>query len=93
MSANGQNRKPVKGVDVSIVKLIPRNERKIAKKYRQRIEASVRAIGLIEPLIVFPLGEGFEILDGVLRYQHGQRHLSSTQEPGPQQHDPVDTKS
>lgn len=69
MSANGQNRKPVKGVDVSIVKLIPRNERKIAKKYRQRIEASVRAVGLIEPLIVFPLGEGFEILDGVLRYR------------------------
>jgi ParB family chromosome partitioning protein len=69
MSANGQHGKPVNGVDISIVKLIPRNERKIAKKYRQRIEASVRAVGLIDPLIVFPLGDGFEILDGALRYR------------------------
>jgi len=35
MSVNGQNGKPVKGLDISIVKLVPRNERKIAKKYRQ----------------------------------------------------------
>ena len=65
MSANG---KP-KGVDISIVKLVPRNERKVAKKYRQRIEASLRAVGLIEPLIVFPLDDGYEILDGALRYR------------------------
>lgn len=58
----------VQGIDVSIVKLVPRNERKVAKKYRQRIEASLRAVGLIEPLIVFPLEEGYEILDGSLRY-------------------------
>jgi ParB family transcriptional regulator, chromosome partitioning protein len=69
MSANGQQLKPVQGVDISIVKLIPRNERKVAKKYRQRIEASMRAVGLIEPLIVFPLGDGYEILDGALRYR------------------------
>jgi len=67
MSVNGQNGKPVKGLDISIVKLVPRNERKIAKKYRQRIEASVRAVGLIDPLIVYPLDDGYEILDGVLR--------------------------
>ncbi|TWU54893.1 Chromosome-partitioning protein Spo0J [Rubripirellula tenax] len=65
MSANG---KP-KGVDISIVKLVPRSERKVAKKYRQRIEASLRAVGLIEPLIVFPLDDGYEILDGALRYR------------------------
>lgn len=42
-----------RGQDISIVKLVPRNERKIAKKYLQRIEASLRAGGLIEQLIVF----------------------------------------
>ncbi|TWU38669.1 Chromosome-partitioning protein Spo0J [Novipirellula aureliae] len=55
--------------DISIVKLVPRNERKVAKKYSQRIEASLRAVGLIEPLIVFPLGDTYEILDGCLRYR------------------------
>lgn len=69
MSVNGPNGNPVKGLDISIVKLVPRNERKIAKKYRQRIEASIRAVGLIDPLIVFPLDDGYEILDGVLRYR------------------------
>mgnify|MGYP003651802435 CR=1 FL=1 len=65
MSANG---KP-KGVDISILKLVPRSERKVAKKYRQRIEASLRAVGLIEPLIVYPIDNGYEILDGALRYR------------------------
>jgi len=41
MSVNGQNGKPVKGLDISIVKLVPRNERKIAKKYRQRIDSNL----------------------------------------------------
>lgn len=69
MIASGKKGKPVPGIDISIVKLIPRNERKIPKKYRQRIEASLRAVGLIEPLIVYPIGDGYEILDGALRYQ------------------------
>lgn len=59
----------VRGIDVSIVKLIPRNERAVARKYRQRIEASLRAVGLIDPLIVYPLEDGYEILDGALRYR------------------------
>ena len=59
----------VRGMDVPIVKLIPRNERKVSKKHRDRIEASLRAVGLIEPLIVFPMEGGYEILDGHLRYQ------------------------
>ena len=66
MIANG---KPVRGIDVPIVKLIPRRERKIGKKYYQRIEASLRAVGLIDPLIVFPQGDSYEILDGCLRYR------------------------
>ncbi len=66
MIANG---KPVQGIDISIVKLVPRNERKVAKKYYHRIEASLRAVGLIEPLIVYPLEDSYEILDGALRYR------------------------
>ena len=66
MIANG---KPVRGLDVPIVKLVPRNERKVSKKYVQRIEASLRAVGLIDPLIVFPQGDSYEILDGCLRYR------------------------
>ena len=61
--------KLVEGVDISIVKLVPRSERKVAKKYRSRIEASIRAVGLIDPLVVFPLADGYEILDGSLRYR------------------------
>ena len=61
------NGKPVRGVDVPIVRLIPRNERTVSKKYRQRIEATIRAVGLLEPLIVYPLGDDYEILDGALR--------------------------
>jgi ParB family transcriptional regulator, chromosome partitioning protein len=66
MSDNG---KRVNGCDVPIVKLVPRNERKVSKKYYQRIEASLRAVGLIDPLIVFPQGDNFEILDGCIRFR------------------------
>lgn len=69
MSNPIQKSKSLQGVDVSIVKLVPRSERKVAVKYRQRIEASLRAVGLIEPLIVYPLDDGYEILDGALRYR------------------------
>ncbi len=48
MSVNGHNGKPVQGIDISIVKLVPRSERKVAKKYRARIESSLRAVGLID---------------------------------------------
>lgn len=65
MDSNG---KPVHGMDIPIVKLVPRNDRTVSKKMSQRIEASLRAVGLIEPLIVFPQGDNYEILDGCLRY-------------------------
>jgi ParB family transcriptional regulator, chromosome partitioning protein len=58
-----------RGVDLPIVKLIPRSERKVQAKYYKRIEASLRAVGLIEPLLVFPQEDHYEILDGRLRYQ------------------------
>ncbi len=66
MIANG---KPVQGLDIPIVKLVPRTERKVNERYKKRIEASLRAVGLLEPLIVFPLGDSYEILDGNLRYR------------------------
>ena len=65
MSSNG---KPINARDIPIVKLVPRERRKIGKKYIRRIEASIRAVGLIEPLVVYPVGDQYEILDGCLRY-------------------------
>ncbi len=62
------NGKPVNARDLPIVKLVPRTKRKIDKKYYRRIEASIRAVGLIEPLVVFPVSDQYEILDGCLRY-------------------------
>ena len=57
------------GIDLPIVKLLPRTERKVHPKYLKRIEASLRAVGLIEPLIVFAHEDHYEILDGNLRYR------------------------
>jgi ParB family chromosome partitioning protein len=59
----------VNGRDLPIVKLVPRSECKPNKKHDQRIEASLRAVGLLEPLIVFDQGDTFEILDGRRRYR------------------------
>lgn len=59
----------VQGVDVPIVRLVPRHERSVKKIQLKRIEASLRSVGLIEPLIVYPDGENYEILDGCLRYR------------------------
>jgi len=67
MSDNG-NGKQVQGLDIPIVKLVPRTERKVNARSRKRIEASLRAVGLLEPLIVYPQGDNYEILDGSLRY-------------------------
>jgi ParB-like chromosome segregation protein Spo0J len=59
----------VNGRDLPIVKLVPRSERHVEKRAYQRMEASLRAVGLIEPLIVVDQGDSYEILDGHLRYQ------------------------
>ena len=58
----------VHGCDLPIVKLVPRHDRDVSKKYYQRIEASLRAVGLIEPLIVFAQEDHYEILDGNVRF-------------------------
>jgi hypothetical protein len=56
-------------LDISIVKLRPLRERKVPKREYERILASIRAIGLIEPLVVFPEGGDYLILDGVQRHR------------------------
>ena len=64
-----KNEKALKALDIPIVKLRPRNERSVGAKSIKRIEASLKAVGLIEPLIVYPQGDYYEILDGCLRYR------------------------
>lgn len=56
-------------LDVPIITLRPLRERKVSKREYERILASIRAIGLIEPLVVYPDGESFLILDGTQRYR------------------------
>ncbi len=60
---------PVQGRDIPIVKLTPRRKRNIGSRENQRIAASVRSVGLIEPLVVFPEGDGYVILDGYQRFK------------------------
>ena len=55
--------------DIPIIRLRPLRERKVAQREFERIRASIHAIGLIEPLVVFPEHEDFVILDGVQRYR------------------------
>jgi len=60
---------PVDGRDLPIGRLVPRTTRKTSKHDRQQLEASLRAVGLIEPLVVLQQGEYYEIIDGNLRYE------------------------
>jgi ParB-like chromosome segregation protein Spo0J len=55
--------------DIPIIQLRPLRERKISQREFDRILASIKAVGLIEPLIVFPEGDDFVITDGVQRYR------------------------
>jgi ParB family chromosome partitioning protein len=53
--------------DIPIVRLRPLRERTVRPKDYERILASIKAIGLIEPLIVYPEGDEFVITEGVQR--------------------------
>ncbi len=55
--------------DIPIISLRPLRDRKISQRDFDRILASIKAIGLIEPLIVYPEGEDFVITEGVQRYR------------------------
>ncbi len=61
----------INGKDIDLEQLNPLNETRvdIAKNSGfRKIVASIQAIGLIEPLSVYPEGGCYMILDGVLRY-------------------------
>ena len=59
----------VNGLDIPIAKLIPLTERQISKTSYDRIAASIRAVGLIDPLVVFPDESHFVVLDGWIRHE------------------------
>jgi len=56
-------------IDVPLTRLTPLRERKITAREYARILASIKAIGLIEPLVVFAEGDNYVILDGVQRFK------------------------
>ncbi|MCA9234226.1 MAG: ParB N-terminal domain-containing protein [Planctomycetales bacterium] len=59
----------VDGCDLPIVTLVPRQQREITQREYQRMLASIRAVGLIEPLVVYPENGHNVILDGYQRYK------------------------
>lgn len=56
-------------LDIPITKLRPLRERKVTKREYDRIMASIKTVGLVEPLVVFPENGDYLILDGVQRYR------------------------
>lgn len=57
------------GLDIPLIRLRPLRERKVSKRELNRILVSIKAVGLIEPLVVYPEGDDYVILDGVQRYR------------------------
>jgi len=57
------------GLDIPIIRLRPLRERKIPKRAYDKILTSIKKIGLLEPLVVYPEGDDYVILDGVARYR------------------------
>jgi ParB-like chromosome segregation protein Spo0J len=53
--------------DLPLVELVPSINRKCSSQHLRRLEASLRAIGLIEPLVVAARGDHYEIHDGNAR--------------------------
>lgn len=58
-----------RAIDVPIDRLRPLRDRKISVREYGRILASIKAIGLIEPLIIYAEQDDYVILDGVQRYK------------------------
>jgi len=57
------------GLDVPVKRLRPLRDRTITKREHDRIIASIKAVGLLEPLVIFPEGDDYVILDGVQCYR------------------------
>jgi hypothetical protein len=56
-------------LDIPITQLKPLRDRKVRDRDFKRIRDSISSIGLIEPLVVYPEGEVYLILDGAQRYR------------------------
>ena len=56
--------KDSEGLDVPLIRLRPLRDRKITKREFDRILSSIKAVGLLEPLVVYPEGDDYVILDG-----------------------------
>ena len=61
--------KDSEALDIPIIRLRPLRERTISKRDYDRIAASIKAVGLLEPLVVYLEGDDYLILDGVQRYR------------------------
>ena len=60
----------IETVDLPVQGLMPLQKRTVRKTAMERLEANIRAVGLIEPLLVYRHDDGQHyILDGYLRYQ------------------------
>jgi ParB-like chromosome segregation protein Spo0J len=57
------------GGDIPIALLRPRHDHKITKREYERIRAGILAVGLIEPLLVFPENDYYIILNGHQKYR------------------------
>jgi ParB family transcriptional regulator, chromosome partitioning protein len=61
--------------EIPISRLVLLRERRVSPRFRAELEASLREKGLLDPLIVLPLGEvsyedvSYEVRDGAIRYQ------------------------
>lgn len=59
----------INAVDLPLASLTPVRKRDAKKTVFTRLEANIRAVGLIEPLLVYRQEADYFILDGYLRYQ------------------------
>ena len=59
----------LKGLDVPLDRLAPLQTREVHKRGYSRLRASIRTLGLIEPLCVYEEDGKYTILDGYLRYR------------------------
>ena len=53
--------KDSEGLDVPLTRLRPLRDRKITKREFDRILSSIKAVGLLEPLIVCPEGDDYHL--------------------------------
>jgi hypothetical protein len=69
-AGSSQGSEELEKIDAQLALLMPLQKRTVNKVYMARLEANIRAVGLIEPLLVYRHDDGqLFILDGYLRYQ------------------------